>query len=263
MKMNENDVYAIQILNLNKRYESRNSNELIFKDFSLEIRKGEKVSILGSSGCGKTTLLNIISKVDPRHIAEKLCVTGKIGYMFQTDRLLPWRKAKKNTLLGIELTNKLIDKKCLEKVSAYFKKFGLSKDDEDKYGIALSGGMKQRVALIRTLLYEPDILLLDEPFTGLDYETKHLLETEVLKFVERKGLTLLFITHDIEEAIAIGGRIVILKKRTSYLEPTKILLDKDIKFKSDVAGRDPIAVRGEDTFPKYFRQIRETLVENS
>lgn len=252
----------IGIYNLSKSYCAGTQKEVVFDNFTLEIKQGEMVSILGASGCGKTTLLNIIAGIDEVRNPQKIKIREKqrIGYMFQNNRLFPWRKARKNALLGLEMLGIPITPEHLSTVSRYFKRFHMN-DDEGKYPKELSGGMRQRVALIRTMLYDPSILLLDEPFSGLDYHTKHFLEKEMLQFVCEKQRTMIFVTHDPVEAIAVADRVVVLSRRSHNLEPTRILVDKPVSFPSDRAGRDPVIARKEPTFSNYENLVLGALEE--
>ena len=250
------------IYNLSKSYGTEAKSEVVFDNFSLEINQGEKVSILGASGCGKTTLLNIIAGIDKIADPQKFRIktNQRIGYMFQNDRLLPWRRARNNALLGLEMLGKKITTDHLSKVSGYFQRFQMN-HDEEKYPKELSGGMRQKVALMRTMLYDPSILLLDEPFSGLDYHTKHFLEKEMLQFVHEKERTMIFVTHDPIEAIAVANRVVVLSRRSHNSEPTEILLDEPISFTSDRAGRDPVIARTEPEFSSYEKLVLGALAE--
>lgn len=185
------------------------------ESISFTVGDGEFVSVLGPSGCGKSTLLSMLSGLFPptkgRIKVKNREVTGptqEIGYMLQQDYLLEWRTIKENILLGLEIQGSLneeTEKKALRLLS----EMGLI-SFKDHYPYQLSGGMRQRVALVRTLATNPDILLLDEPFSALDFQTKLRLEDLVVDTLKRKKKTALLVTHDISEAIAMSDRVVIL-----------------------------------------------------
>ena len=189
---------VLQIKNLSKIYHDKNSETLAIDNLNLDIKNKEIVAIVGPSGCGKSTLLSIlaglINKSDGNIIFNG---NKKIGYMLQTDSLMPWRTIFSNALIGLEI-NKNNKKENIEKVNKLLDKYGLS-EFKDKYPSNLSGGMRQRVALIRTLAMDPDILLLDEPYSALDYQTRLALSDDLYKIIKQEGKTALLITHDIAE----------------------------------------------------------------
>lgn len=253
------NMVSIGILALTKVYETKAIHETVFHDFSLDIEQGEKVSVLGASGCGKTTLLNIVAGIDREHEHDTVTVKAeRIGYMFQTDRLLPWRTARANALLALEMQGRKDDPQSLEKLAEYFEKLGLA-GAEGKYPGTLSGGMRQRVALIRLFLWDPDILLLDEPFAGLDFAAKLSMEDELLRFVLEGGRTMVFVTHDINEAIAVGTRLVVLRGAPTKGTPTEVVLDTEVSFESDVAGRSPTIVRQDPIFTHHYTRVWNVL----
>jgi NitT/TauT family transport system ATP-binding protein len=252
------DNASVVLLHLDKSYHSQGKQEVVFRNFSLAIERGEKVSILGASGCGKTTLLNLIAGIEKQDAGEMRLKAGRIGYMFQTDRLLPWRTAEHNALLGLELCGKNIDADSRNQLGDYFDRLGLA-GAQNKYPATLSGGMRQRVALIRTLLYDPDVLLLDEPFSALDYAAKLSLEAEVLQFVLARTRTIVFVTHDIDEAIGVGTRLIVLGGNPAKNKPAEVVWDSEIRFASDVAGRNPVTVREDPQFAQYVGSVLRAL----
>lgn len=194
----------------------------ILQDISLTVNKGEFISILGPSGCGKSTLLNIITgltEVD----SGKVFIDGKIGYMQQKDLLLPWKTVIDNIILPMVLrgSNK---KKVRQDAKAYFESFGL-KGYENKYPYELSGGMKQRASFLRTFLSSDEIMLLDEPFGALDSITRSKLQQWLLEMKNRLNITILFITHDIEEAVLLSDRIYVLSDK-----PSKVKKEIELNF---------------------------------
>ena len=183
---------------------------------SLQVEEGEFISILGPSGCGKTTLLSIIAGLldpidgivflDGEPITTK---TSSMGYMLQEDYLFPWKTIEENIMLGLHI-RKIYDEQMKEHTLNLLKQVGLH-GVEGQYPRELSGGMRQRVALVRTLATDPKILLLDEPFSALDYQTKLKLEELVFNLLNKYKKTSLLVTHDIEEAIAMSDRIYLLQ----------------------------------------------------
>ena len=188
----------MEVKNICKTYQSQNGEIEALKNISFDICEGEYISIIGPSGCGKSTLLSIISGLENKTSGE-IYIDGKIGYMLQKDNLLEWRTIYKNVLLGLE-----IQKENTPENRAYvkelLKKYGLY-ESKDKYPTQLSGGMRQRVALIRTLAIRPKILLLDEAFSALDYQTRLMVTEDVYKILKAENITALMVTHDISEGI--------------------------------------------------------------
>lgn len=208
----------LSIKNLSKEFETKDSSILALDHFDLDIMEGEIVALIGPSGCGKSTLLNIISGLDEKTggTLEFASDEPKISYMLQSDALLPWRTVLENATLGLELSHKK-DVINAMKVKDLLIEYGLE-DFLDKKPGSLSGGMRQRVALIRSLAIEPDILLLDEPFSALDYYTRLAISEDVHDIIKKTGKTAIVITHDIGEAITIADRVVVLTDRPSRVK---------------------------------------------
>jgi ABC-type nitrate/sulfonate/bicarbonate transport system ATPase subunit len=187
-------------------------------EVDLNVKEGEFVAIVGPSGCGKSTLMNIIAGitkptrgrvvVDGEEVTDK---TGHVGYMFQKDLLVPWRTVTGNIVLGAALTGR-VTRKHRQEAQAMARKYGLG-EFVDHYPHALSGGMRQRVALMRTLAFHRDILLLDEPFGALDSQTRLEMQQWLLRIWQETGRTILFITHDVDEAIFLADRVVVMSPR--------------------------------------------------
>ena len=171
----------LEIKNICKNYQAKNGEIAALKNISFDVKKGEFISIIGPSGCGKSTLLSIISGLESKTSGE-IYINGKIGYMLQKDNLLEWRTIYNNVLLGLEIQKNTTaeNKKYVEEL---LKKYGLY-EFKDKYPTQLSGGMRQRVALIRTLAIRPNILLLDEAFSALDYQTRLMVTEDVYKILK-------------------------------------------------------------------------------
>ena len=185
----------MEVKNICKTYQSQNGEIEALKNISFDICEGEYISIIGPSGCGKSTLLSIISGLENKTSGE-IYIDGKIGYMLQKDNLLEWRTIYKNVLgLEIQKENTPENRAYVEEL---LKKYGLY-EFKDKYPTQLSGGMRQRVALIRTLAIRPKILLLDEAFSALDYQTRLMVTEDVYKILKAENITALMVTHDISE----------------------------------------------------------------
>ena len=182
---------------------------------SLTVEEGEFVAVVGPTGCGKSTLLNVAAGLlQPSsgtiHVFGQplVGVNQRAGYMFQTEALLPWRSAVQNVMLGLQYRN-IAEKEARALALDWLERVGL-KGFEDRYSHQLSGGMRKRVALAQTLVLDPDIILMDEPFSALDIQTRQLMENEVLALWQSKRKSVLFITHDLDEAIAMSDRVVVL-----------------------------------------------------
>ena len=186
----------LEVKNICKTYQAKNGEIEALKDINFKIEEGEYVSIIGPSGCGKSTLLSIIAGLENK-TSGTTYINGKIGYMLQKDNLLEWRTVLNNVFLGLEIqrSNTPENKKY---VIELLKKYGLY-EFKDKYPNQLSGGMRQRVALIRTLAIKPKILLLDEAFSALDYQTRLMVTEDIYKILKNEGITALMVTNDISE----------------------------------------------------------------
>lgn len=206
----------IEIKNLNKTYHSIQGELKALDNINFNINEGEYLSIIGPSGCGKSTILNIIASLDNYEGIINYDKELVIGYMLQSDSLFPWLTILDNALIGLKIKNEL----TLDNIN-YTKelliKYGL-KDFLDKYPSELSGGMRQRVALIRTLAIRPNLLLLDEPFSALDYVTRLKVSDDVYKIIKNENLTAIMVTHDIAEAISLSDRIIVLSKRPASVK---------------------------------------------
>ena len=193
-------------------------------------------------------MLNLISGlIQPD--SGKIEINGKVGYMFQKDHLFEWRTVYKNITLGPEIAKIKIEP---EKIDQILKKYGLY-DFKNHYPKELSGGMRQRVALLRTLALDPDILLLDEPFSSLDYQTKITVQDDIYKIIKDAQKTTLLVTHDITEAIAMADRVIVLTKRPSTI---KAIYDIELDLKEE---KTPLLSRNSPKFKEYFNLIWEAL----
>ena len=186
----------LEVQNICKTYQAKNGEVKALENINFSVEKGEYISIIGPSGCGKSTLLSIIAGLEPKTDGE-IYIEGKVGYMLQKDNLLEWRTIYKNVLLGWEIQKELTEENKMYAINL-LKKYGLY-EFKDKYPTQLSGGMRQRVALIRTLAIRPNILLLDEAFSALDYQTRLMVTEDIYKILKQENITAVMVTHDISE----------------------------------------------------------------
>jgi NitT/TauT family transport system ATP-binding protein len=242
--------------NIGKTYGDDDASPVI-GDISFSLKAGEIVSLVGPSGCGKTTLLNLMSGLVRPTLGDVLWhgkpltdVPKGIGYMLQKDMLMSWRTALANVTLGLELTG-MPRAEREKKAHAMLYKVGLG-PFHDYYPTALSGGMRQRVALARTLVTGPDVILLDEPFAALDFQTKVVLESDMAKLVRSDGRSVLLITHDVEEAVSLSDRVIVLTHR-----PSRIKAIHDIRLQGDRS--DMMAMRDAPGFAALVREIWSEL----
>ena len=248
---------VLEIKNVSKIYQAKNGEIKALNNISFEVYEGELLSIIGPSGCGKSTLLSIIAGLEEKTSGEIYIdgekfskISPKIGYMLQKDSLLEWRSIYKNVIFGLEIrrqltrANKIYVEELLKKYDLY--------EFKDKYPSQLSGGMRQRVALIRTLAIKPKILLLDEAFSALDYQTRIMVTQDIYKILKNEKITAVMVTHDISEGISMSDRIIVLSNR-----PAKVKNIHEIIF--DIKNRDPLNVREMPEFSKYFDSIWKEL----
>ena len=249
---------SLEIKNITMNYQDINSEVTAIDDISFNVNEGEFVVIIGPSGCGKSTLLSIVCGIlkpssgevviDGEHISG---ITPKIGYMLQNDNLLPWRTIYKNVLLGLEIQHRLTDEN-IGYAEKLLKTYGLY-DFRNSYPSQLSGGMRQRAALIRTLVTKPEILLLDEAFSALDYQTRLSVTDDVYSIIKNEKKTTLMVTHDIPEGISMADRVIVLSKR-----PAKIHGIHEIVF-SNIEARTPLLCRKSPEFSLYFDTLWREL----
>ncbi|MDB0439951.1 ABC transporter ATP-binding protein [Clostridioides difficile] len=199
--MNDN---IVEVKNINMNFYTKEGELEVLKDVNFNLKEGEILTLLGPSGSGKSTILNILTNL-LKPTSGDVKITGNIGYMFQKDNLLEWRNIMDNITIGLEIQGKK-DKKSLDRVEELLKTYGLW-DFRSMYPKELSGGMRQRVALIRTLSVNPDVLLLDEPFSALDYQTRLLVCDDVYSIIKNENKSTILVTHDIGEALSIKVRL--------------------------------------------------------
>ena len=239
----------VQIQNISKTYQAENGEVEALKGINFDVKEGEFISIIGPSGCGKSTLLSIISGLESKTNGE-VYIDGKVGYMLQKDNLLEWRTIYKNVLLGLEIQKALTEENKKYAIEL-LKKYGLY-EFKDKYPMQLSGGMRQRVALIRTLAVQPEILLLDEAFSALDYQTKIMVTKDIYEILKNENITALIVTHDISESISMSDRIVVLSERPAIVK-------KIFTIDFEILNRNPLNCRESPKFSKYFDIIWKEL----
>ncbi len=225
-------------------------------DVCLSIEKGEFISIVGPSGCGKSTLLSLICGLLQPEEGEIL-IDGlppgdspvRVGYMLQRDHLFEWRNIFSNVCLGLEIQKKT-DSEHTAGAAQLLKTYGLE-DFSKARPSELSGGMRQRAALIRTMALHPDLLLLDEPFSALDYQTRLEVCDDIATIIRNAEKTAVLVTHDLSEAISFGDRVIVLSSR-----PARVKADITVSF---AEGMTPLGRRNSNSFYQYFNQIWEEL----
>ena len=242
---------VLMLKDVNKSFETELGSLEVLKNINFTIKKGEIVSIIGPSGSGKSTILNIISGLLTPTSGEVI-TNGEIGYMFQKDHLLEWRTIWKNIMLGLEIKKEETEEKQ-EFLENLLTKYGLI-DFRNNYPYELSGGMRQRIALIRTLAIQPSLLLLDEPFSALDYQTRLMVSDDVYQIIKDTNTSAILVTHDISEAIAMSDKIIVLSKR-----PASIINIHEISIECD--ERTPLKTRTSSEFREYFDMIWNELNE--
>lgn len=248
----------LTLSNISYSYHELSGETKALENISFDVHPGEFISIVGPSGCGKSTLLSMIAGLIPPE-EGKITLDGKtltsartrIGYMLQKDHLFEWRTVLSNILLGLEIQNRMDEAsrtKALEMLTTY----GLDAF-ADARPSQLSGGMRQRAALIRTLVLEPDLLLLDEPFSALDYQTRLNVSDDIWKIIKKEEKTAILVTHDLSEAVSMADRVLVLSAR-----PGKLIKDVPIHFEGlDVDS--PMNRRNAKEFKSYFNLIWKEL----
>ena len=238
-------------------YHSPEGETPALSDISFSVKEGEFVAIVGPSGCGKSTLLNLICGLlapEAGDITLKgnpvLRERERIGYMLQKDHLFEWRSIYRNVILGLEIRRKCTEE-TLARAEAMLEQYGLAPFRNARPS-ELSGGMRQRAALIRTLVLEPELLLLDEPFSALDYQTRLTVCDDIATIIRREQKTAILVTHDLSEAISCADRVIVLGKR-----PARIRAVVPVHFAME--NRTPFQCRSAPEFKEYFNEIWKEL----
>ena len=247
----------IELKDIGYSYHTLNGETKALQNMSFGIREGEFVAVVGPSGCGKSTLLSIIAGLLSPETGTIVVNNPdgslhypRVGYMLQRDHLLEWRTVYQNAILGLEINHMLTDERI-----AYVEQllFDYSLDKfKNKHPSELSGGMKQRAALIRTLALDPELLLLDEPFSALDYQTRLMVSADICQLIRKTGKTMLLITHDLSEAISLADRIIVLTKRPATIK-------RELTIQLTLQDTSPLAARNAPEFPYYFTQLWEEM----
>ncbi len=245
------DNNIVEVRNLCKSFYNREGELKVLDDINFSLKEGDVLTLVGPSGSGKSTLLNILTKL-LKPTSGDIYINGNIGYMFQRDNLLEWRNIMDNITIGLEIQGKKNDKESLDRIEKLLKTYDLW-DFRNMYPKQLSGGMKQRVALIRTLSVDPDILLLDEPFSALDYQTRLIVCDDVYKIIKNENKSTILVTHDIGEAISISDKVAVLSRRPATI---KNIYDIDIKVEGE---KVPIKTRKVPEFQTYFDLLWKEL----
>lgn len=242
---------VLQIKDVSLNYHSKKGETQAVENLNLSVYKGEFLGLVGPSGSGKTTLLSMLAgilKPSSGEIITNGDLGNKVGYVLQRDQLFNWRTVIKNVLLGLEIRGKVTEN---DKAYAYelFEKYGLA-EVIHKYPPELSGGMKQRVALIRTLVLRPEIILLDEPFSALDFQTRLSVGEDVRQIIKSLGLTAILVTHDISEAISLCDRVAVLSKKPAHIKS---------EYDTRLTGENSLEKRNEPSFSELFTMIWKEL----
>lgn len=250
----------LELKHIDYSYHTMDGETRALSDISFSMKEGEFVAVVGPSGCGKSTLLSLISGlIRPEH--GQIRIRGKdlkesttnIGYMLQHDQLFEWRTIYNNVILGLEVQH-MLTTKARQKAHELLDTYGLSQFEQARPS-QLSGGMRQRAALVRTLVLEPDILLLDEPFSALDYQTRLRVGDDIGQIIRREKKTAILVTHDLSEAVSLADRVIILSPRPATIRQTLPLI-------FDLNQDTPLNRRNAPEFKTYFNLIWKELNSN-
>ncbi|MCF2554422.1 ABC transporter ATP-binding protein [Faecalicatena contorta] len=248
---------VLELKNIHYAYHNLEGETPALTDISFTLKKGEFVSIVGPSGCGKSTLLSLIAgllipekgliKINGKYLRES---TTNVGYMLQHDELFEWRTIYNNVILGLEVQH-MLTARTKERAHELLDFYGL-RQFENARPSELSGGMRQRAALIRTLVLDPDLLLLDEPFSALDYQTRLNVGDDIGQIIRKEGKSALLVTHDLSEAISLADRVIVLSGRPATIRQTIPLI-------FDLSQDTPLNRRNAPEFKTYFNLIWKEL----
>ena len=251
---------VLELKNIHYAYHTPEGETPALTDISFTMNKGDFVSIVGPSGCGKSTLLSLISglikpergfiKINGKYLQES---TTNVGYMLQHDELFEWRTIYHNVLLGLEVQH-MLTAQTRARAHDLLDQYELSRF-ETSHPSELSGGMRQRAALVRTLVMEPDLLLLDEPFSALDYQTRLTAGDDIGQILRKEKKSAILVTHDLSEAISLADRVIVLSKRPATIKQTISLI-------FDIENDTPLNRRNAPEFKTYFNLIWKELNRN-
>ncbi len=251
-KESENANCILQLQDICFSYHSLAGETEVLKNITFDVKEGEFIAIVGPSGCGKSTLLNIIcSLVKAKSGTYIMPEDISIGYMLQHDHLFEWRTIFENVTLGLEIQHKLT-KENIEYVESLLESYGLI-DFKDKRPSELSGGMKQRAALIRTMALHPGILLLDEPFSALDYQTRLMVSSDIGRLIRSTGKTAILVTHNLSEAISLADRVIVLSHRPATIK-------EDMEIHLTIPDDSLLGYRSAPEFQYYFNELWGLLI---
>lgn len=248
---------VLELCNVHYTYHTLDGETPALTNLSFSMKRGEFIAVVGPSGCGKSTLLSLIFgllkpekgviKINGKTLPKK---SANIGYMLQHDELFEWRTIYQNVLLGLEVQH-LLSPKTKAKTHELLKTYGLGAF-ENAHPSELSGGMRQRAALIRTLVLEPDLLLLDEPFSALDYQTRLTVGDDIGQIIRKEEKSAVLVTHDLSEAVSLAGRVIVLTGRPATIR-------QSVRIKFDLEEDTPMNRRNAPEFKDYFNQIWKEL----
>lgn len=245
---------VLEIHDLYFSYHTLDGETPALSNISFSLDKGEFVAVVGPSGCGKSTLLSLVAGLlTPESGTIEMIAKANVGYMLQHDELFEWRNIYRNVLLGLEVQH-MMTVKAKERAHHLLELYGLNQFEKSRPS-ELSGGMRQRAALIRTLVLDPEILLLDEPFSALDYQTRLTVGDDIGQIIRKEGKSALLVTHDLSEAISLADKVLILSHRPATLVQT-------LTLKFNLERDTPLNRRNAPEFKNYFNLIWKELNEN-
>ena len=249
----ENANSILQLQDICFSYHSLAGETIVLNNVTFDVNEGEFIAIVGPSGCGKSTLLNIICGLTKAKSGTYIMPEDiSIGYMLQHDHLFEWRTIFENVTIGLEIQNKMT-KDNIEYVESLLKSYGLY-DFKDKKPSELSGGMKQRAALIRTMALHPGILLLDEPFSALDYQTRLMVSSDIGRLIRSTHKTAILVTHNLSEAISLADRVIVLSRRPATIK-------EDMEIHLTIPDDSLLGYRSAPEFQYYFNELWGLLID--
>lgn len=248
-----NSKKILQLKDICFSYHSLAGETIVLNNVTFDVNEGEFIAIVGPSGCGKSTLLNIICGLTKAKSGTYIMPEDtSIGYMLQHDHLFEWRTIFENVTIGLEIQNKMT-KENIEYVESLLKSYGLY-DFRDKKPSELSGGMKQRAALIRTMALHPGILLLDEPFSALDYQTRLMVSSDIGRLIRSTHKTAILVTHNLSEAISLADRVIVLSRRPATIK-------EDMEIHLTIPDDSLLGYRSAPEFQYYFNELWGLLID--